>query len=390
VAWPWAAPCGALARVTPPGWGALPVDLTGAARPLSDLPIVREIRELADQRTLEVDVWSRLYGSGDWREPVIKDPQGEEHEMRVASVDPTAQHITLEYRPESPVRGIQILILGKPDDSGREALQPIFVELRGGAAGGRTIRELLALLATATGGAVIDPVRDRDPRVTRRDLQHALSVSWVAGAALCLVLVLLFSPAARPWTAAGAAWRSWRGRRRRGAGLVAPQARFNVAAVLTEWAYQPGLPSAVRSAGTPAAEKPWEAGDDLASARRASLVPFTALGRGMHLPPRRPRIRQRQVTRAMEAVLLLDDSRSLLLPTSSHLMSKRDLAPVVASFLAQVVWAQAGSVRAGMARLPELVADGQRPALSYWTRPGKTAATSSAMRPYWRRWEPSS
>lgn len=331
------------------GWGLQRlldlVDLTGAVRPLPGFPIVREIRELADQRTLQIDVWTRLFGSDRWRLPEIDGTP-----LQVVATNPASHRVTLQYRPGEPVRGDRELSLAPGAPFGPEARPRVFLDLRGGAGGERTVREMLGALAAGTGGAVFDPARDPGLASAAGRFVHPMPGSWLFGAGLCLLLIGLLGPLVRPWTAVTLSLRRWRDRRRRPESLVPPEAILDVDGVLAEWGYQPGLPSASRRAGTPAAEKPWESGEDLSGARRSTLVPFTSLGRVMGLPMRRPSLRQRHVTHAMEAVILVDNSRSLTVPAGSLPLSKSDLAPRLAALLARVVWAQAGTVRAAVTR----------------------------------------
>jgi uncharacterized protein (DUF58 family) len=109
--------------------------------------------------------------------------------------------------------------------------------------------------------------------------------------------------------------------------------------VLVEWGFNPGAPQAARRAGDPAGQKPYEPGDSLATARPATLLPFTSAG---VLPPRRPIVRQRIVGRAMEAVLLLDCTPGLFIP--ADVPSRADYVVLLARLLAGTVWATAGMV----------------------------------------------
>src|SRR6185312_14609862 len=142
------------------------------------------------------------------------------------------------------------------------------------------------------------------------------------------------SPLLRPWAILR--------RRRRSQANAADGRRavsFDVQGVLVEWGFNPGAPQAARRAGDPAGQKPYEPGDSLATARPATLLPFTS---GGVLPPRRPIVRQRIVGRAMEAVLLLDCTPSLFVP--DDVASRADYVVLLARLLAGAVWATAGMV----------------------------------------------
>src|SRR5262249_45734569 len=139
-------------------------------------------------------------------------------------------------------------------------------------------------------------------------LTFSRPAAWLAGLGLAAVLLIAFSPLARPW-----ALLRRRARSRLSLGTRAG-GRPDVAAVLQEWGMNPGDPRAAKQAGEPAGQKEYEGGDSLASARPATLYPFA--GGAAVLPPRRPVVRRRRVSRAMEAVILIDGTPGLLVPPS--------------------------------------------------------------------------
>lgn len=343
-------------RESPDGWGLQRivdlVELTAAsARAAGTRPVLREVREMEDGATVLLDVWL----------PDLD--QAARHPPRLAgkplqwlpSADPHRR--TLQLQAEKNLQGFFRLELAPSGAAGATECQPqvtpplgeecIFLSLHPSSLAGRTSLEALRSVAAFSGGANL-PAEERtaDLLASRR--------TWggVAGLALAVVAVLLFSPAARPWTGARLALVRRRLRRARAIEGPGEAARFDVDGVLSDWGQHPGDPSSVRQAGTPAARKVWEQGDDLAAAEPASLVPFTLLGRRLGLPPTRPRIRRRHVARSMEAILWLDASRSLGVPDVSPWATKAAVARVAAGMLARAVWRQAGSVRAGIAGRP--------------------------------------
>jgi hypothetical protein len=207
---------------------------------------------------------------------------------------------------------------------------------------GRSIAEVLRSVALYSGGAVATLGELADARRAHDLLRSDTPLASVAGLVLTFLSLLLFTPIARSWAAISLALAA----RRRQARETQPfeLTRFDVAAVLADWGFQPGQPRGARQAGTPAARKPFEPGDNLSASNPATLVPLTSFGRRLHLPPRRPQVRQRHVTRAMQALVVADLAPSVVVPAASPNPTKVVGAAIAIEMIARGVWQQSGWV----------------------------------------------
>jgi hypothetical protein len=249
-------------------------------------------------------------------------------------------------------RGEFWLRFGKSADPDAEAAVHLNLKKAGGS--GRSVKEALSGLAFLTGGGAV--MAETAPAA----LAYRLPAARFVGLGLCLAALLAFVPPLRPWTALGLALRLRRRAAARGEAKAA--AGFDVDAVLTEWGLNPGLPRSARQAGLPAGQKPYAGGDYLSSARPETLFAITAPGRKSGLPVRRPVVRQKHITRAMQAVVLLDCSPGLVTPPPPPgAPGKAGYVVLLVRLLAGAVWQTAGSV---------LVVPAQRPAEAWGPRMG--------------------
>jgi hypothetical protein len=340
------------------GWGVQRlidlISLSGAPQPLRPYPVVRRVRELSDGSTLQLECWAGSADKQDWGMPTLLEDEKDQDKKdkkplpsdfglwQIVDADPLRQAVTYQFIASKPLVGRYTL---QPHANARdEDIPNIYLRLRPATGTGRSVYERLGHIAVLSGGGEV--------RNAAEQLKFRRPVSWAGGLGLCLVLVVLFL--VRPWTALRITIR--RLRERRGVareGELTLAGTFDIQAVLAEWGLNPGMPNASRQAGQPAGQKPYESGNALAAALQATLFPFTTPGR--MLPPRRPIVRQRHITRAMEALILLDASRGLGTPAASRFVGKPKFIEAVVHLLAESVWIQAGSVRVSSLQDPQEV-----------------------------------
>ncbi len=333
------------------GWGAQRLldllELTGETTPISDRrPIVQAVRELADGSTAIIDVWAPQ-AAGRLTKPAIPGAS-----VELAGFDPVGQRYRFQVRAESSLNGcFPLLFEDLPGSavgcsfgatSAGDLADVVYLDLEQSAEGDRTHLEALLRLAAYSGGQLL-LIDDEHP--LDRQLGRGGTRAGPLALGLALLLATLFSPLARRWSAVAHFLRRRRWRARRRGATSYDEGRYDVAAVLADWGYHPGDPHSTRVAGTPAAIKPYEAGDDLRSAETRSLVPFAAAGRRMGLPQVPPSVRQRHVPRSMESILLVDRSASLFIPARSPNTTKLECQEAAVELTARAIWRQAGSVR---------------------------------------------
>lgn len=326
------------------GWGVQRlIDLSELTTPRQSLPeeypVVRGVREAPDGATLFVDCWTPLTGPGAAL-PTLEPLSGAGDPVpgQLESVDHLTQSATFQFRSKGPLKGECRLrfVVGNND----QANPSIHLDLKPASIAGRSVKEGLARLARRTGGRVINSANAAE------SLRFYQPIPWLVGFLLVGLTMLLFSPLLRPWS-------FLRRKRSRGSldvGDTKPVAQFDVDAVLTDWGLHSGEPRSARQAGLPGGQKPFESGDSLSNALPASLFAFTTYGRMARLPQRRPIVKRRHVTRAMEAVLLVDCTPGLLV--SQERPNKEDYLALIVRLLVGAVWATAGTVRVASIQRP--------------------------------------
>src|SRR6185436_16576676 len=260
--------------------------------------------------------------------------------------DPVRGLLTLQVRASGAraLEGMYTLVF-PGGASGRDVIAPIYLALSVASGAGRNLREKLEHVAAMSGGAFVHDLHQPDV------LAYKLPAGWAVTLLLCLLLVVLFSPLARPWTA----FRLWLRMRRdhRLEVSAPPLANMDAESLLSEVGAHPGLVVARRVAGMPGGVKTYETGDSLSVALASSLHPFTKLGRDLGLPQRLPRVRLRVAVNPMLATILVDDSPGLNVPDRSRFPSKADFVRLIANLVASTVWSQAGLVRVRFLRQPD-------------------------------------
>lgn len=345
---------------TPEGWGVQRIldaaDLTTPRRSVPSVhPIVRGVREADDGATIWIDCWANFHKGG-WEAPTIRNKgvqMGKGDELlrgTVYSIDRLTRTITYEFRNtgKTPLSGSDFELWLSEKEKGVEAQPPIYLNLQPSSDSGRSAREALTRLAGLSGGGELNG------QSAKESMKFARPLPWFATFALVFTAILLFLPPLRPWSLL----RRWR---RTGDARLRdrrPTARFDVDAVLTEWGLNPGEPKAARQAGLPGGQKPFESGDSLSVALPATLFSLTTSG-GKVLPAKRPIVRRRHITRAIEAVMLLDCTPSLLVPR--QVPGKVEYVELIARLITGAVWGVSGSVQIRSLQNPALVW-GPRPA----------------------------
>ncbi|ASY61392.1 hypothetical protein [Sinorhizobium sp. CCBAU 05631] len=185
---------------------------------------------------------------------------------------------------------------------------------------------------------------------TNRSSSARLTIDASAASVLVLIIcaLVMFSPLARNWAAAGALLDRWR-RRILSEASLPPRAAplLSLEAALSEWGAHPGQPAAARNAGLPAGFRQWRAGDAGRAIIPASL--YGVLGRGAVVPPMKPRVRLKTSSQATSVLVLLEGTGALAFPTARNSPSKSDYAATLAAFLVGAVTMSHG--RAEVARV---------------------------------------
>jgi hypothetical protein len=318
------------------GWGVQRLldlqSLGGAVRPFpATRLLLKDAKALDDGATIQIDCWAR-FGKGAWPLPSLVDAEGGRTWLQLAALDPLDQSVQFRMRATDRMLGAYTL-----SDVGGTKGTRIFVDLQPTTAHGRDVGETLASLAGLTGGGVVDRSSKGDPCAFEEPAPVAVLLAFV--------VLFLFSPFVRPWTAFLLALRRW-WRRRTGDDDEEAGARLDVETFLVEWGQNPGDPKSGRIAGLPGGEKRFESGDYLSSARPATLFPFTAMRHTIGLPQQLPLVRLRYTTRSLDALILVDTSPGLRVPAESRNHTKSEFAEFFAGVIAGVVWQQGGGVAA--------------------------------------------
>jgi hypothetical protein len=219
-------------------------------------------------------------------------------------------------------------------ESGAGSRLPVYLDLNAWSTAGRNTKEALTLFAQGQGGSVIGSAELASGAIT-----WTQPAGWLARIALMILTLILFSPFVKPWLA----WKLWNNIR---TGMPAESASpiYDVEGVLNEFGMNPGRPAARRLAGLPAGARQYESGDSLSTARPATLIAFTAVGRRIGLSAKPPVVRLRQVPSAMETVLCVDASPSMFVERYRQLNLKHAMLRSVLRILAGTVWRSGGSV----------------------------------------------
>jgi hypothetical protein len=374
------------------GWGVQRLidvaDRTAAVRPLRSFPVVRGVRELEDGATILIDCWTHLLKNGkpvaapqlEWRDG----GKTESQPLRMVAADLITQTATYQFSPTKPLRTEATLVLAPGGVVDYDARTSLHINLTAADTAGRTTAEALGYLAGLSGGGVVTPEKLTEV------MEFRLPLGWLAVPVALLLVGLLYSPLCRPWGPALAAWKRLVARRQVARLREPPRAEAKVLALLADWGRSIGAPQAARQAGVPSGMRPFQSGDQLGTAPAGELLPFTTPGRAIGLPQRRPRVRLRQSTRAMEAVLWVDFGQWMALPDDPPYPTKADMLQALLLVAAGAVWLQSGSVRLHSIQDPTRVwgpargqdsAYGMLAAWRAWTRQAATWRADSLTPP---------
>jgi len=334
------------------GWGVQRfidlTTLTAAGRQLPSYPVLGNVRELGDGATVQFDLWTRLSSCTNL-DAVELEINGVTAKCALLSVQPFEQRITAQYRAETNIAGFCELTSARTRSGSalQGASKQVYLHLKPSPPAGRNALESLAHLSSLSGGAVLsapEAATSPDAVTPEQQLRFRYPAGKLAAYGLLFVLMLMFSPLIRPWTAARH-FVERRRRRQRPGERDRRSAALGVRATLVEFGLNPGLPEAIRQAGLPAGQRAFQAGDALSTARPATLLGFTETGRKVGLPPRLPTMRLRHASRSVEATVWIDASPSLFIPDVSEHFTKAQYAEALVRLLCGYVWLQGGHVR---------------------------------------------
>ena len=339
------------------GWGVQRLldglHLGSVGRVLPRHPVVREVRTLDDGATALIDCWVDPREGGEIRAPVLHlGPVGAEIPLRRVARNRSERRLTFQLRADEahPVfeGKYRLSLSGDAETSNsRDANPELYLSLRASLGAGHDVREALTNLAWLSGGARVNTVS------APAALAYHEPVPWLVGLITAGLTIVSFLWFLRPWTSLWLTLDRWRLKARKAAMGDPSAGEYDVETVLNEWGNNPGLPRSSRRAGLPAGVRPYAGGDAITSARPSSLIGLTSLGPMVGLPPRRPIVRLRHVTQAMEATMLIDASPGLSVPDASEWLTKTTFIGHLAVFLAGTIWLRSGTVVVATLQDPE-------------------------------------
>jgi hypothetical protein len=320
------------------GWGIQRfidlTELTASGGSLPNFPILGGVQEFGDGSGVRLDFWSRF--SSESEASALKiDGLGDC--SLVATLRPEHRIVT-HYRARTNVDGrFYTVVSGEGEQSARR--KDVYLNLRPAPPTGETAWDSLAFLSSLSGGAVVDANTASD----NANLRYRYPCTRLAVIALLAICSLLFSPVAQPWTAI----RIWINRLGQKTALESGSGNNNMTLQGTsvEFGLSVGTPEAIRQAGFPGGQRPFESGDALGAAKPASLVGFTEVGERIGLPPSLPLMCLRHASQSTEAIIVLDVSPSMFVPETSRHATKVRYASALTRLLAAVLWQKGAYVR---------------------------------------------
>jgi hypothetical protein len=320
------------------GWGIQRfidlTELTAAGGSLPNFPILGGVQEFGDGSGVRLEFWNRFSSES---EGSVQKIEGLGDCSLVATLRPEHRIVT-HYRAETNVDGrFYTVVSGEGEQAARR--KDVYLNLRPAPPTGETAWDSLAFLCSLSGGAVVDA----NTPSTNANLRYGYPCSRLAVIALLATCSLLFSPAAQPWSAV----RIWITRLRQKTALESGSRNSNMTlqGTFVEFGLSIGTPEAIRQAGLPGGQRPFESGDVLAAAKPSSLVGFTEIGERIGLPPSLPLMYLRHASQATEAIIVLDVSPSMFVPEASRHATKVRYASALTRLLAGVLWHKGAYVR---------------------------------------------
>lgn len=331
------------------GWGPQrlidSLALTSLQPPTKNRTSIRAVKTFRDGATVELTCAVNLAEGVPELELVPPQPTVERHRFDLVELDPAARTAVYRFVAGSswrPTKGDCVVRLS--DSTGNPLpLGTVYLDLAPRQSGGEDVAAVLEGLTRLTDGAVIEDGAAPSLRFTR-------PTRWVASFGFLALTGVILSPIVRRWRSLA---RFFRRRRMRRNEQAAAQGGLDVPTLVSEWGVNPGPPRTGRQAGLPGGERIFQAGDTLSRAKAAGLVPFTAAGRAVALPPRLPTVRLRHLGAAIEGTVLLDCSASMKVPSWSLFgPPKEEYARQLISFIAGFIWSRGGTLRLGALHAP--------------------------------------
>jgi hypothetical protein len=333
------------------GWGLQRildvVELTALSRTVSSQsPKIHTMTLSDDGRSLQIGLDADLTSTG-YSDPLLLvngKPEAAVN-LDIVESDVVSQRMTLLVTAKQDIKsasfGTHAVQLADATVDGSHRI-PVFFDLRSVGTGAADVRDALLQYCAMFGGHSIG----------QEHLTAGLASQWpvlpFAASLVCIGCILAFFPLRelKRWLAAQRT-------KAKGSELVVKRYAFDVDAVLKEWGTNSGVPQANRATGLPAGRKSFEPGDNLGVARIADMLAYTAAGRALGIPRKKPIVRLKRSSRALAARLVCDCSPSLRFPLRNGKPSKPELLEFVARIIIGAVWQASGVVSMSILQQPD-------------------------------------
>lgn len=310
--------------------------ISGGFAPSPANATLSAIEELPDETTLHFQCWFPATATG------VPTVELNGKTLPISTLDIGAGVATFQYRSTEAISATSWPLIVRYGGQLVEK-QQVFLSLKGADYTGRTTIEMLSGLGAISGGGEFDLGGDVTGVLHR--LQAFKSGLWALSMMIGTILLVLFSPTMRPWMGVRYWWLWIKGAVSGQSPGLTGLPRLDVRGMLSSWGQSPGRPASTRIAGAPGPTKLYEPGDALFLARRRSLVPFTAVGKRLRLPPAKPTMKQKEFNRSMRVYICFDTSQSIRFPNLPS--AKLETAVSLTFFAARVVLLRGGQVLLG-------------------------------------------